>query len=127
MESVLRIVGNAFDDFIGEIVTSRGFEFLEERSGFFRNPAFIGSGDDINWHEPLLAAWNGACKLAGETIFGDASDSGQSLKAFAFRQSDSSNNETVTVDNLVITTNVHKLSSVLLSGVALLGLLRRRR
>ena len=64
--------------------------------------------------------------VGGETIFGDASDSGQSLKAFAFRQSDSSNNETVTVDNLVITTNVHDISSVLLSGVALLGLLRRR-
>lgn len=63
----------------------------------------------------------------GETVFGSADGAGQSLDSFALRQSDSSNNETVTVDNLVISSTIPEPSTTLLGGLALLGLLRRRR
>jgi hypothetical protein len=45
---------------------------------------------------------------------------------FAFRQSNSSNDETITVDNLVVS-SIPEPSSALLSGLALLGFLRRKR
>lgn len=71
----------------------------------------------------------GSLTVNGETISGTTGAAGQTLNAFALRQSDSSNNETVTVDNLVIDGQavVPEPSSALLGGVALLGLLRRRR
>ena len=48
------------------------------------------------------------------------------LSAFALRQSDSSNNETILVDNLVIT-SVPEPTVALLGAFGLLGLVRRRR
>lgn len=74
-----------------------------------------------------LADGTGSLTVNGETISGSASGAGQSMNALGLRQSDSSNNETVTVDNLVVTTNVPEPSTALLGGLALLGLLRRRR
>lgn len=45
----------------------------------------------------------GSLTAGGETIVGTSMALGETLNQFALRQSDSSNNETVTVDNLVIT------------------------
>ena len=42
----------------------------------------------------------------GETIVGTSGNPGETMNRFALRQSDSSNNETVTVDNLVVTSGV---------------------
>lgn len=66
--------------------------------------------------------------VEGETITGSANGA-ESIDAFALRQSDSSNNETVTIDNLVISDSsvVPEPSSALLGGLALLGLVRRKR
>ncbi len=74
-----------------------------------------------------LADGTGSLTVNGETISGSANDPGQSINAIGFRQSDSSNNEKVIVDNLVVSTNVPEPSTALLGGMALLGLLRRRR
>jgi len=74
-----------------------------------------------------FASGTASLTAGGETVFGEEDGAGQSLDSFAFRQSDSSNNETVTVDNLVISTTIPEPSTALLSGIALLGLLRRGR
>lgn len=50
LEGRLGIIGDSFDDLVGEIVTSGSLEALEEGGGFLGNAAFIGSGDDVNWH-----------------------------------------------------------------------------
>jgi hypothetical protein len=53
------------------------------------------------------------------------------LDSFALRQSDSSSNETITVDNLVITTSVMAVpepsSFALLGLVGMAGAIRRRK
>jgi hypothetical protein len=74
-----------------------------------------------------LADGTGSLLVNGEAISGSASGAGQTMDAIGLRQSDSSNNEAVTVDNLVVTTTVPEPSSALFGGLALLGLLRRRR
>jgi hypothetical protein len=56
----------------------------------------------------------------GETITGAAGNTGETMNRFALRQSDSSNNETVTIDNLVVTdgtTSAPLKGDVDLSGV----------
>jgi len=69
----------------------------------------------------------GSLTVGGDTITGSANGAGDTLNSFALRQSDSANNETIRVDNLVITSTVPEPSTALLGGLALLGLLRRRR
>lgn len=66
--------------------------------------------------------------VGGTTIFSSTAVLGASIDAFALRQSDSSNNETILVDNLVVT-QVPEPSSVALGmlGVASLALARWRR
>jgi len=65
--------------------------------------------------------------VGAETIYGNAIALGDTLNSFALRQSDSSNNETILVDNLVVT--IPEPTTFALVGVGLLGLLtvRRRR
>lgn len=46
---------------------------------------------------------------------------------FAFRQSSSSNQESITVDNLVVTSSIPEPSTSILGALALLGLVRRKR
>jgi len=88
---------------------------------------------DFNYGETLSVELSfdldsGIASLAvgGDTIIGTSSATGETLDRFALRQSDSSNNETVTIDNVVIT-GVPEPSTALLGGLAALGLLRRRR
>lgn len=59
----------------------------------------------------------------------NAGSTGVSLTAFGLRQSNSSPDETITIDNLVISdsTMVPEPSTAILGSFALLGLLRRRR
>lgn len=65
----------------------------------------------------------GSVTANGNTISGVDTFLDESLNRFALRQSDSSNNESVTVDNLVITgTPVPEPASFVLLGAALLGL-----
>ncbi len=76
-----------------------------------------------------FATGEASLTVGSETITGAGLGAGQSLDAFGLRQSDSSNNEAITVDNLVISDNsvVPEPSTALLGGLALLGLLGRRR
>ncbi len=73
-----------------------------------------------------LADGTGSLTVNGETVFGAASGGGQTLNAFALRQSDSSNNESVAVDNLIIA--IPEPATAVLFGLAGLGLcvVRRR-
>lgn len=68
----------------------------------------------------------GSATIGGETITGTGIFAGETLSAFALRQSDSSNNETITVDNLVIE-NIPEPSSLALLGLGGLLIARRRR
>ncbi len=64
---------------------------------------------DFSYNTPInvtmafdLSTGTGSLTVGGTTITGLASGSGQTLNSFSLRQSDSSNNETVLVDNLVV-------------------------
>ena len=63
----------------------------------------------------------------GQTIFGTTALLGETLDRFALRQSDSSTDETITIDNLVVS-NIPLPAGLplLLSALAGLGFLRRR-
>lgn len=71
----------------------------------------------------------GSLTVNGETIVGEASGGDQSLDAIGFRQSDSTLNELIVVDNLVVDGQaaIPEPSTSLLGGLALLALARRRR
>lgn len=68
----------------------------------------------------------GAVTVGGNTISGTSSSLGEVLDSFALRQSDSSNNETVLIDNLVVS-YVPEPTSLALGGFGLLTLLMARR
>lgn len=73
----------------------------------------------------------GSLTAGGATIFGTSAALGETLDLFALRQSDSSNNETITVDNLVIShCPVPEPNPLLLGSLAaifgLVGLRRRK-
>ncbi len=74
-----------------------------------------------------LDTGTGSLTVGGDTIIGSVGDTGQSMNAFGLRQSDSSNNESITIDNLEISHQIPEPSSALLGALSLLGLLRRRR
>lgn len=76
-----------------------------------------------------LADGTGSLTVNGETITGSASGGGETLDAFALRQSNSSSDETITIDNIVIDGQaaVPEPSTALLGGLGLLALIRRRR
>jgi hypothetical protein len=64
---------------------------------------------DFSYNTPVsvtlafdFSTGTGSLTVGGTTITGLASGSGQTLNSFSLRQSDSSNNETVLVDNLVV-------------------------
>ncbi|NDV63063.1 PEP-CTERM sorting domain-containing protein [Puniceicoccales bacterium CK1056] len=71
----------------------------------------------------------GSLTVGAETIVGTGIFLGENLDSFALRQSDSSNNETITVDNLVITGAVVPEPSTYaaLIGLLALGLVMVRR
>ncbi len=77
-----------------------------------------------------LDTGTGSLTAGGQTVTGSAQGA-QSLDSFALRQSDSSSNETITVDNLVITTSVMAVpepsSFALLGLVGMAGAIRRRK
>lgn len=74
-----------------------------------------------------LDTGTGSVTAAGQTIVGSANGM-ETLDSFALRQSDSSNNETINVDNLVIShMPVPEPSPLLLSSLALIGLIGLRR
>ena len=54
-------------------------------------------------------------------------EAGATIDSFALRQSDSSNNETIYVDNLVVTSVVPEPSTLALGGFGLFALLLVRR
>ncbi|MGJ8642667.1 MAG: PEP-CTERM sorting domain-containing protein [Luteolibacter sp.] len=65
--------------------------------------------------------------VGSETIVGTTFSTGETINRFALRQSDSTNNETITVDNLVIDGVVPEPSSAVLGALGALVFLRRRR
>lgn len=71
----------------------------------------------------------GSLTAGGSTIVGTSSSLGESLNRFALRQSDSSNNETVTVDNLRITGTpvIPEPTSLCLMVAGLAGIAASRR
>lgn len=76
-----------------------------------------------------LDSGTGSLTAGGQTIMGSANGM-EALDSFALRQSDSSNNESVTVDNLVIShMPVPEPNPLMLCGLALISLvgLRRRK
>jgi len=65
----------------------------------------------------------GSLTVGGDTISGTSSSLGEVLNRFALRQSDSSNNETITIDNLRISgTIIPEPASLMLTLVGLIGL-----
>lgn len=82
---------------------------------------------------PVVLTYDFATRLGSVTAGGDTAtgttQGPTSLSTFALRQSNSSSDETILVDNLVISddTVVPEPSTALLSGLALLGLVRRKR
>ncbi|MEM9418054.1 MAG: PEP-CTERM sorting domain-containing protein [Planctomycetota bacterium] len=69
----------------------------------------------------------GSLTVGGETIFGTSSSTGETLNRFALRQSGSSSDETITIDNLVIDGIIPEPASLMLVGLGGLGLVGRRR
>lgn len=71
----------------------------------------------------------GSLTVGADTIVGMAGTPGETLNRFALRQSDSSNNETVTVDNLVIsgTAAVPEPTSIALLVAGLIAAVSTRR
>ena len=93
--------------------------------------AIVGYNQSTN----LAQLWIDATLSTGTSILGeDRSDPGDTVTQFALRQSDSSENETVRVDGLVIGTTfddvvapVPEPATSLLGALGLLALLRRKR
>ncbi|MEQ8211616.1 MAG: PEP-CTERM sorting domain-containing protein [Lacipirellulaceae bacterium] len=73
-----------------------------------------------------FATGTASLTAGGSTITGDPGATGQSLDAFGLRQSDSSNNETVIVDNLVITA-IPEPTSLVLFALGAFGLVTSRK
>lgn len=62
----------------------------------------------------------------GQTVTSVAPSLGETIDSFNFRQSNSSSDETIAIDNLSVSV-IPEPSTVLLGGLALLGFLRRKR
>ncbi|MCF7733390.1 MAG: hypothetical protein K9N23_16995 [Akkermansiaceae bacterium] len=91
-------------------------------------PTDFNYGDTVTVNLSFDFATGLAALAVGSTTLSSTTSipTGVTISAFALRQSDSSNDETITVDNLVVS-QVPETSAALLGSLAMLRLLRRRR
>lgn len=68
LEGVFGVVGDGFDDLVGEFVAVGSDDFVEESGGFFRDAAFICSGYDVDRHVSVLALRKGSGKLGSKLL-----------------------------------------------------------
>lgn len=89
---------------------------------------------DFSYNTPVSVALSfdfgsglASVKVGGTTISSTTAGLGEALDSFSLRQSDSSNNESILVDNLVITSVVPEPTTFALGGLGLLALMFARR
>jgi hypothetical protein len=134
--------GNSVTDFVSRLdivapADSEGFDFtlgLSSKS----STAELVYGNDFTFGSPItvlldynIDAGLSSLKInSGDTVTTETvGPTGLDFSAFAFRQSNSSSDETITIGSLTISdsTTIPEPSSALLGILSLLGLLRRRR